>query len=358
MSKPLTLRALNRATLARQLLLKREKVAALDAIEQLFALQAQVARPPHVALWSRVHGYEREELNGLFTSRKAVRGTMLRGTLHVMSAKDFLALRAAMQPGIDKGLRSILKERLDALELPGLLDFARAHFATPQPFDSLRDALAERFKKLDVRAAAYAVRCTLPLLQVPDDSEWGFPGTAGFVPAAQWLKKEPREKPDLEALVLRYLAAFGPATAADAQTFLGPVSLAGVFESLRKKLVVLETQDGKPVFDLPDAPRPDEDTEAPVRFLAEFDSLLLAHADRSRLVPEAYRKALITKNLQIPGTVLVDGLVAATWKATDKELTVSPFAKLSKAALDAVNTEAQGLVRLLGRAQKITIQPR
>jgi hypothetical protein len=358
MGKSLTLRELNRATLARQLLLEREKVTPLDALEQLFALQAQLARPPHVALWTRLQGYQREQLNGLLTGRKAVRGTTMRNTLHVMSAKDFLALRSALQPGMDKALRGILKDRLDALQLPALLDFAREHFATPRPFDSLRDALGERFKKLDVRAAAYAVRCTLPLLQVPDDSEWAFPSTADFVPAAQWLKKQPREKPDLEALVLRYLAAFGPASAADAQAFLGAPSLSGVLETLRKKLVVLETEDGRKLFDLPDAPRPGEDVEAPVRFLAEFDSLLLAHADRARLVPAAHKKALITKNLMIPGTVLVDGFVAATWKATDEELSVSPFEKLPKAALDAVHTEAQGLVRLLGRTEKITIRLR
>ena len=349
----LTTRALNRATLARQMLLARETIAPTAAIERLAGLQAQLARPPFIAFWSRLERFDRDALARLLHDREVVRATFLRGTLHLVSAKDYVRFRAALQPLLDRGMRSVLRDHIGDLDLPPLLREARAHLErAPRTFNALREHLVTRFPKSNDRAMGYAVRMQLPLVQVPTETAWGYPGTTEFAIAEAWLKAplDPATSP--AALVLRYFAAFGPATFADAQVWSGLAGLHDVVESLRSKLRVFRDPKGRELFDLPDAPRPPEDTIAPVRFLPEFDNLVMAYDDRARIVADAHRaKIYVAKNLQVLATFLVDGFVAGTWKIErakrEARLVLAPFEALSSAERDALEIEGEALLRFV-----------
>lgn len=341
----LTQRQLNRATLARQMLLEREATSALDAIARLAGLQAQVARPPFVGLWTRLRDFRREELLGLLHGRQAVRSTAMRGTLHLMTAEDYASLRGSLQPGLLKGLQSILRDRMETLDIPGLIERGRAFFAAPRTFDDLRVELKQADPECDERAMAYAIRIHLPLVQVPTGDPWGFPAAAGFTTAAAWLGREVgTAAAPAHELVRRYLAAFGPATPGDAQAWSGLAGLRPVFEELRPELVTFRDERKRELFDLPGAPRPSEDTPAPVRFLPEFDNLVLSHDDRTRVMDDAHRPQVVTKNLLVRATFLVDGRVGGTWRMERKKntalLQIEPFAPL--AAPDRAALEAEG----------------
>lgn len=340
----LTRRALNRATLARQMLLQRERVSALDAIARLAGMQAQVPKPPFIGLWTRIEGFDAAELRALIAKRKVVRATMMRGTIHLATAKDFLAWRMPLQPMLETIGTGIAGYQ----DVPKLTAAGRKFFdEEPRTFDALRKHLAERYPGENERLMAYVVRMHLPLVLVPDESPWGWAGNAPFAVAETLLAKKVATSTDARELALRYLAAFGPATAADFQTWSGLRTAKAVFEELRSRLVAFEGEKKKTeLFDLPDAPRPDEDTPAPVRFLPEYDNLLLAHADRSRVVADAHRKRIATNNLRIVGTFLVDGVVAGTWSAPKKKgqkLELEPFVKLDRAAKKALDEEAETL---------------
>lgn len=345
---PLSLRALNRATLARQHLLGRAKISPLALVEDVAGLQAQLARPPFIGLFSRLEAFKREDLHARVIDRKIVRATAMRGTLHLMSAQDYLALRTALQPMLSRGMQSALKERSTSFELAEVMAIAREFFAQPQTFDALRDRLVERFPDGDERAMAYAVRMQLPLVQVPSESEWSFPGTAAFTLAETWLGQAPSPESRAHELILRYLRAFGPASVADAQTWSGLQGLKPTFEELRPRLLTFQDENGKELFDLPDAPRPAEDTLAPVRFLPDFDNLVLAHADRSRVIADAHRPLIATKNLQVLPTFLVDGRVAGSWKLDAKRslatLSLTSFVALSEAEREALAEEGEKLL--------------
>jgi hypothetical protein len=349
----LSLAQLNRATLARQMLLARVKVSPLQAIERLLAIQAQWPKPPFIALFSRLVDFERAELSRLAKKNAIVRGTAFRGTIFVMTAKDFVTFRSAIQPTLERAVTSIAGKRLGRTDLGHVVDAGRAFFAAkPGTFEELRSALTEKAKsKEDIRAMAYLVRMRLPLLQVATDVAWGWHASCDFA-LAESLVGEPFAKmPQLEALVLRYLAALGPATVADAQSFTGVRSLKETFEALRPKLVTFRDDKKKELFDLPKAPRPEADVDAPVRFLPDFDNVVLGHADRRRFVPDAYKPFVFLPGLAVARTFLVDGGVAGSWRvdSTKKSATlvVEPFARLAKKANDAVAEEGSKLLRFI-----------
>jgi hypothetical protein len=349
-AETLTLRQLGRATLARQLLLERAAITPEKAMERLVALQAQLARPPYLALWARLAGFTREALTAAIATRRLVRATLLRGTLHLLAAADYAALRPLFQPMLDAGIAGILKERAAALDVPGLVADTRAFLAgAPRTFEDIRDHLVGLRPGSDERAMGYAVRLSLPLVQVPEDGcAWGFPGTSAFAVADSWLGAPIGGGADAAALVLRYLAAFGPATAADAQRWSGLADLRPAFEALRPKLRTFRDERGRELFDLPGAPRPDPDTAAPVRFLPDFDNLVLGHDDRRRVIDDDHRKAIATANLQVKPTFLVDGRVAGTWKITRTAkaatLTLAPFAAITKAVRRDLEAEGDALL--------------
>jgi hypothetical protein len=197
----------------------------------------------------------------------------------------------------------------------------------------------------------YAVRTHLPLVQVPTDTRWGWPGVSAFAAAESWIGQRIVGAADPRALVSSYLAAFGPASVRDAETWSYLRDLAPAFEALRPKLRVFRDERGRELFDLPKAPRPPADTPAPVRFLPDYDNLLLSHADRTRVIPDAHRGKLATKNLRLPPTFLVDGLVAGTWRIerarSSAVLVLEPFAPLSKKARGELTEEGKALARFV-----------
>jgi hypothetical protein len=346
----MTLKALNRALLARQMLLVREKTTALSAVERLVGLQAQQTRPPFVGLWSRLEGFQREELLQLIENRKVVRATLMRGTLHLMSAKDYLTFRPALQPVLSFAMQSVLRDRARDLPLEDVCLAARQVFDRPSTFAELRRLLAESFPHVDERAMGYTVRTHLPLVSVPDGTTWGFRADSNFMLAEGWLGKQISKKQETGALVLRYLKGFGPATTADIQSWSG-LQVQPVLEALKPKLLVERDERRREWFDLREAPRPDEDTPAPPRFVAAFDNLVLSHADRSRIVAEEYRPRIVTKNLQVRPTFLVDGFVAGTWETkaarNTASLTISPFGRLERGVKAQLIDEAEKLVRFM-----------
>ena len=349
MPDTLTLRQLNRATLARQLLLARERLAPVEAVERLGGLQAQEPKPAFAALWTRLEGFERAPLHEVLTGRGVVRGTMMRATLHITSAADYAALRASLQPVLSGAMAGVLRQR-GQVDVDRVLPVARKLLAArPRTFGDLRGELSERFPEFEHRALGYAARMQLPLVMVPTEDRWSFPSDACFALAEDWIG-EPLAGPDLPALVRRHLGAFGPASAADIQAWSGLKGLADVIDGMREELVTFR-HGRRTLYDLPDAPRPDEEAPAPPRLLPEFDSLLLAHQDRTRVIDDDRRKALATKNLRVQATFLVDGLVAGSWaiaaKGGKSTLTLSAFERLAKPVKDELAAEAEALLRFL-----------
>ncbi len=350
-STVLTDRQLNRATLARQLLLARQKMPVVKAIEQVLALQAQVPRPPHVGLWSRLEAFEREHLLVPLHARTLVRATTMRGTIHIMSAKDFVAFRGALQPSLTAGWKTVAG-KTPTPPIEKLIAAGRKVLGSEgRTFNQIRAELVRQFPtahdRID-RIMGYAVRTHVPLVQVPThEDDWGFPADSAFALADGWLKKSIGDGAGPAALIMRYLAAFGPATAADIQWWTGLRGVAELLAPVRSKLLMFKDERGRDLFDLPKAPRPDADTDAPVRFLPEYDSVVIGHSDRSRLVDEKFRKVLVTKNLIVPATFLVDGRIAGTWKLEGKKakaaVTLTPFAPLPKKVREELEEEAESL---------------
>ncbi|MFF2328070.1 MULTISPECIES: winged helix DNA-binding domain-containing protein [unclassified Streptomyces] len=345
-------RALGRATLERQLLLRRTAMSAQDAVGHLLGLQAQNTKPPYYQLFARLDGFVPAELAGLMESRQVVRIVTLRSTIHLHTAADALTLRPLVQAARDRELRTFRKglvgvdtDRLRALGRELVEERPR----TPK---ELREALHAEWPDADPQALGVAARCLLPLVQVTPRGVWGRSGQVALTTAEHWLGSPSEPVPAPDATVLRYLGAFGPASVQDMQTWAGLTRLREVFERLRPQLITFRDENGVELFDLPDAPRPDEDTPAPPRFLPEFDNVLLGHADRTRVIPPQYRGRNGNGN-QAYGTVLVDGFLAAVWRlgsgadATGPGttgLTVQPLGRMSPADRDAVTEEA---VRML-----------
>jgi hypothetical protein len=346
MSAAWTKQALNRAFLARQFLLARTVASPLSVVEHLIGLQAQQARPPFIGLWTRISGFERSALLDLIRTRKIVRVTAMRATLHLMSARDYLHFRAALQPALTAALRSILKTRKAELDIEGIVSAAeRAFTGKPQTFGELRATLSQQYPGLDERAMGYLARTHVPLIMLPNESEYGYGIDSTFTAAASWLMKPASTEDATEDLIRRYLAAFGPATIADAQSWSGIPKLNPVFERLRPELETFRDENKRELFDLPGAPRPDADVTAPICFLPGFDNAILGHVDRTRIIADEHRPHVATKNLQILPTFLVDGFVAGTWEftATKKaaKLNLSAFKTLAKPVKQLLRKKAR-----------------
>jgi winged helix DNA-binding protein len=351
----LSRRAINRATLARQLLIERAALPVEDAVERLVGLQAQAPFPPYTALWTRLVDFDPTDLADALLERRVVRVTLMRGTVHLVTAADACFLRPQVQPIMDRDLRTNTQHAagLTGLDTDELAGVARDVLAErPLTTKELGDALARKWPDRPAGALAHAARGLLALVQVPPRAVWGRSGQTRYHTAEHWLGRSLDADPDPARLVLRYLGAFGPATVADIQTWSGLTRLREVVEPLRPKLRVFLDEAGRELFDLPDAPRPDQDTPVPVRFVAEFDNLLLSHADRTRVMSEEHRKRLFAvKNGVFPGTILVDGFLRGEWRITRQRahatLTVTPWAKITKRDSGALLREGE---RLLGFA--------
>ncbi|MCC3373886.1 winged helix DNA-binding domain-containing protein [Cohnella sp. REN36] len=348
----LSRRRLNRALLARQHLLRRADMPALEAIEHLVGLQAQAPIPPYFGLWTRLNGFRPEDLGALLLSRQAVRIVLMRGTIHLVSARDCLEMRPLIQPVLDRGLSSLLKGRLAGADPAELAEVGRQLVEErPLTFSELGQALAPRWPDLDPAALGDAIRGLVPLVQVPPRGIWGESGQAMHTSAERWLGKALNRGASLEGLVLRYLRAFGPASVADMQKWSGLTGLKRVVERLRPQLLLFRDERGGELFDVPDAPRPAAETPAPVRFLGEFDNMLLSYEDRTRILPRDYRSRVFTVNGIIRSAFLVDGFVRGLWRTEVKggaaRLVIEPFEELDRADREALAEEGEGLLRFV-----------
>ncbi|MGP4104085.1 winged helix DNA-binding domain-containing protein [Nonomuraea sp. KM90] len=327
----LTLRDLNRATLARQHLLSRHEGDVADVVHRLGGLQAQEPRPPYLGIWSRLAGFERDDLHAALHARTLVRATMWRATLHLVTAADFAAFRPVVRPVLAAAARRFPEVDFDAVVAAA----DRLLAAGPMTFNELRPRLLAEFPDAYDRALGYAVRMLTPLVMEPTEDRWSFPREPSFgLPGIEPTPAGP------EALIERYLAAFGPATPADVQTWSGLGGLRKVMEGMDLERVADFA--GRQLFDLPGAPRPGGDVPAPVRFLPDFDTLILGHADRTRVLAEEYKGRVATKNLRVRAVYLVDGFAAGTWqiKRSGKKarLLVSPFAGADLGVLEEEGT--------------------
>ncbi|MFI6445966.1 winged helix DNA-binding domain-containing protein [Kitasatospora sp. NPDC050543] len=361
----LSTRALGRALLARQHLIERAAVPPAAMVEHLVGMQAQAApQPPYLGLWARLEGFTPGALTELIERREVVRTALQRGTIHLVTAADCLTLRPLVQPVLDQALRSNYGRYLAGLDLGELAaEGRRLVEQQPRTFQQLGALLGAGLPERDPAALAQAVRCILPLVQVPPRGIWGRGGPAAHTTAEHWLGRPLDQDPALDDLVLRYLAAFGPATVADVQKWCGLTRLTQVLKRLAPQLMTFRDEHGRLLYDLPDAPRPDADTPVPVRLVAPFDNLLLSHADRTRVLPEEYRGRVMSHNGIVLGTLLVDGLVAGSWELTegregsaDRLVRVRPFAALRRADAAAAEAEAGRLLEFAGGAGEVRIE--
>lgn len=327
----LTSRALGRALVSRQLLAQRERMTALEAVEHLVGLQAQAPKPPYFGLWSRLVDFRAEELSGLLSERRAVRAGLMRGTVHLVSAADCLELRALTREVHERLVRRSHAKRLAGVDPSDVAaDAMELLHEKPRTASELGRLLSERRPGHDPEALSRAARALCDVVQIPPRGLWGRSGQATYAPIEEWLGRPVPAEASVETVLLRYLGAFGPASVLDAQTWSGLTRLGEAMERLRPRLRVFRSESGRELFDLPDAPRPDPDLPLPARFVAQYDNLVLSHADRTRIISDATRKLIATRNGQVPGTVLLDGAVRGMWKAEQPRrhaavLTVTPF---------------------------------
>ncbi len=345
----LSRRSLNRALLARQLMLHRWRLPAVEVIERLVGIQSQAPNLPFIGLWSRLDDFHHDELAALMLTRQAARLALMRSTIHLVSARDCLALRPLMQPPMTRGLQGNFGKLLFGVDMDALVAAGRELVEErPRTFAELGAALAQQWPGRDPDALAQAIRAHAALIQTTPRGVWMASGPVAHTTAEAWLGRPLDSSPSLADLVLRYLAAFGPASVIDAQAWSGLTRLGEVFEPLRPHLRIFQDERGAELFDLPDAPRPDPDTPAPPRFLPDFDNILLAHADRTRIIANDRREGMFTSNGVLRGSILHDGFVAGHWAITERKraatLLISPFVALAPADESALGEEGARLL--------------
>ncbi|HEX2134250.1 MAG TPA: winged helix DNA-binding domain-containing protein [Actinophytocola sp.] len=345
-------RALNRATLARQLLLDRADLPVRDAVAHLCGLQAQEPQEPFVGLWSRLRAFDPAVLSGLLTSRQVVRTHLMRRTVHLVTGDDVLAWRARHDPMLRQRVLGTYRRELDGVELDELAAAGRTVLADGEPrtMTELARTLTDRWPAPGPRPLGeMLVAALLPMAQLPPRGLWRTKAGARYALLDSWLGREidpptpDGTDPVGEALVRRYLAAFGPAATADLRAWCGLAGLPGAVAAIRGELVSFRDERGRELVDLPDAPRPDPDTPAPVRFLPAFDNAILGYHDRTRIIDDAHR------GLSVAGerVVLVDGRVAATWNVEAGAVVVSPLRRFSRADRTAVAEQGGELASFL-----------
>lgn len=328
-----------------------------DAIERLVGMQAQVPLDPYVGLWSRLEGFRADDLARLVSERRALRMGLMRGTVHLVTARDALAMWPVVRPIFERVFQSARGDvgaptytsRLAGVDLKAVLRAGRKLVdEAPRSAAELRPLLQERWPDRDADALAAAVHFLLPLVQVPPRGLWGASGQARHTTLEAWLGRDPATEAAPDKLILRYLRAFGPATIADARTWSRLSGLREVFERLRPRLRTFRDESGRELFDVPDGALPDPDTTAPPRFLPEYDNILLSHEDRSRIVRRDFQRSPGSGIEGTFGTVLVDGFVGAIWKISrtrgEALLRIESVLPLGRRDIDAVAMEGERLL--------------
>ena len=345
-------RALNRALLERQLLLERVSVPSLKAIEHLVGMQAQAPLVPYFGLWSRLARFEAAELSELIESRRAVRApAMMRTTIHLLSARDYVAMRPVLQPVQERGFNtgSPFGRQLTGIDVGGVLATGRSILAEkPRTVGQLRTALAAHYPGWDATSLAYAVRYLVPIVQVPPRGLWGRSGGPVIALAEDWLGAPLATDISPDAMILRYLRAFGPASVQDIQAWSWLTRLRPHVERLRPRLRTFRDERGRELFDVPDGPLPDADVSAPPRFLPEYDNVLLSHDDRTRIIADPRVLAFPPGNGGRYGSLLVDGMFTATWRTAIEgpraTLVIEPIRALTAAERTDVAEEGISLL--------------
>jgi len=345
----LSQRALNRALPDREMLLCRTPLPegpgraerVVETVEHLGGLQAQAPFPPYYGLWSRLAGFRPDDLAELLLNRSVVRIALMRGTIHLVSARDCVMLRPLTQPVLNRALKALFGKQLPSVDTGAIAAAGRALVEEqPRTFSELGALLAERWPGYPPGTLAIAVRTLVPLVQVPPRAVWGQAGQALHTSAESWLGRPLDPQPSLTGLVLRYLAAFGPATVADMQAWSGLTRLREPVAALRGELRTFRDEDGRELFDLPGAPRPAPDTPAPVCLAAEFDNLVLGHADRTRIISDESKERMFTPNGIFPGAVLIDGFVAGMWRIDRARDAVALIVEMFRGRVSARDRDA------------------
>ncbi|GMK41503.1 hypothetical protein PCCS19_45600 [Paenibacillus sp. CCS19] len=344
-------RELNRALLARQMLLQRENISSMEAIERFIGLQAQAVNPPYYALWNRLENFQQEHLAELIIHKQVVRIALMRSTIHLVSTRDALALRPWIQPVLDRALKGAYGKHIAGVDLQAAAAAGREILETagPMTLSDLGKRLNEQWPTVDHDALGAAVRNSVPLVQVPPRGLWGVSGQALHTTIEAWLGQSLSLGTVAEALLVRYLQAYGPAAVKDFQAWSGLTKLRDLFEHMRPRLILFQNEQGEELFDLPDAPRPDSSTEAAPRFLGEFDHILLSHADRTRIIDDSDRRRIITNNGLVKASILVDGFVAGLWTIQERGntavLNIEPFHSLTSEQRQLLKDEGERLLR-------------
>ena len=350
-SPTLDRRALNRALLARQLLLERRDATAAATIERLVGMQGQAPNLPYVGLWARLKGFQTDELSRMIERRTAVRISLMRNTIHLVTTRDALGIKPMFMRLGERGfLRgSPWGRNFREGELEPVIKAGREIMAErPRTVADLARRLKERFPKHDGQAMAYGVRYMVPLVFTPPRGVWAAKGPVTLTTFEAWLGRAPGPSIKDEQLVLRYLAAFGPASVADMRAWSG-LAMRPVFERLRPKLKTFRDENGVELFDVARAPRPSGDIDVPVRLIPDYDNILLAHADRTRIMPAGKHLGIFSSNGVMQGAVLLDGFVRAMWAPKGRRLIITPFASpIPKAQRAPIIAEAARLLEFLG----------
>ncbi|MFI6679688.1 winged helix DNA-binding domain-containing protein [Kribbella sp. NPDC050470] len=338
--KVLSPRALGRALLERQLLLERVDLPVVAAVERVFGLNAQNPNDPYLALWTRLESFTNPSLTAAIEDGSLVRSTLMRATQHLMSVDDFCFVRPVLAPLLRRVQRNAFGRRTARVDLDALVVVVRELLADGRTMTrpELGRLLAERWPVDEPTALGWTAQYLEPLIHPAPSGTWNVYGATPFALGPIGIA-------DVRRMVLRYLAAFGPATVADARTWSGVSGLREVFADLRPSLQVYADESGRELYDLPDAPLPPEDIEAPIRFLPSFDATLLAHADRTRIMTNEIRSQVCI-GAGVSPTLLLNGTVAATWttKSTPNTtvLQIHPLRPLTNQ--EAIESEALRLL--------------
>ena len=333
------------------MLFHRVRLSASDAVERLVGMQAQAPNLPYVGLSARLEGFRHEELSQLVRSKRAVRTSLMRNTIHLVTTGDALRLKPLFQPLHEQGFfrGSPWGRNLKTTNPDTLLAAGRELMGErPRTIAELAKLLAQRFPDQDALSLAYGVRYLLPMVFATPRGIWQAGGPVSLTTVEAWLGRSAGPPISPDDLVLRYLGAFGPASPADMRAWSG-LAFRPAFERLRSRLKVFRDERDIELFDLPRAPRPAPDTKAPVRFLPDYDNILLAHADRSRIMAPGQHLGLFSSNGVMKGSVLVDGFVRAGWRPfptrAETTLVITPFDEPVR-RLDRAGITEEGL-RLL-----------